>query len=44
MTNAASRMEAEGFEGRDECVAERNPYQTEHINRFGHHALTSVGP
>ena len=39
MTNAASRMEAEGFEVRDECVAELSPYQTEHINRFGHYAL-----
>lgn len=39
MTNAARRMEAEGFEVRDECVAELSPYQTEHINRFGHYAL-----
>ena len=39
MTNAARWMEAEGFEVRDECVAELSPYQTEHINRFGHYAL-----
>jgi hypothetical protein len=39
MMNAARRMEAEGFEVRDECVAELSPYQTEHINRFGHYAL-----
>lgn len=39
MTNAARRMEAEGFEVKDECVAELSPYQTEHINRFGHYAL-----
>jgi hypothetical protein len=48
MTNAARRMEAEGFEVRDECVAELSPYQTEHINRFGHYALnfsrTPVAP
>ena len=39
MTNASRRMEAEGLEVRDECVAEMSPYQTEHINRFGHYAL-----
>ena len=39
MTNAARRMESEGFEVRDDCVAELSPYQTEHINRFGHYAL-----
>jgi TnpA family transposase len=39
MTNATRRMEAEGFEVRDDCVAELSPYQTEHINRFGHYAL-----
>ena len=39
MTDAARRMEAEGFEVRDECVAELSPYQTERINRFGHYAL-----
>jgi hypothetical protein len=27
------------FEVRNECVAELSPYQTEHINRFGHYAL-----
>ena len=32
-------MEAEGFQVKDECVAELSPYQTEHINRFGHYAL-----
>jgi TnpA family transposase len=39
ITNAFRRMEAEGFEVRDECVAELSPYQTERINRFGHYAL-----
>jgi len=39
MTNAACRMEAEGLEVKDECVAELSPYQTEHINRFEHYAL-----
>src|SRR6516164_2063586 len=48
ITNAVRRMEAEGFEVRDECVAELSPYQTERINRFGHYALnfsrTPVAP
>jgi hypothetical protein len=39
ITHAVRRMEAEGFEVRDECVAELSPYQTERINRFGHYAL-----
>lgn len=41
-------MEAEGFEVRDDCMAEFSPFQTEHINRFGHYALnfsrTPVAP
>jgi Tn3 transposase DDE domain len=39
MTNAARRMEADGHEVKDECLAELSPYQTEHINRFGHYSL-----
>ena len=44
ITNAVRRMEAEGFEVRDECVAELSPYQTERINRFGHYALNFSRP
>jgi Tn3 transposase DDE domain len=39
MTKAVRRMEADGFEVRDECVAQLSPYQTEHIDRFGHYTL-----
>jgi hypothetical protein len=41
ITNASRRMEAQGYEVKDEWLAEFSPYQTENINRFGHYSLNS---
>lgn len=39
ITNAARRMEDHGYEVKEDCLAELSPYQTEHINRFGHYSV-----
>jgi TnpA family transposase len=39
LTNAVQRVQADGLKASDEALAALTPYQTEHINRFGHYAV-----
>ena len=39
MTRAAKKLKNEGYELSAEVLAVLSPYQTEHINRFGHYRL-----